>query len=1344
MEKYCALGSLVRAGRKAAGIDQLELAKLMEVSQQTVSRWEGGSSRPRQPKLNELSSLLGLDLEDLIAVGQYGSETVHSKLRLLSLPFENLPDEAFESLCRDLMCAKYPRRRSTRNGSTGQKQFGVDVFVDGSGERIGIQCKRRKNFGPSEIRAAVEFVRPEAGITAGVIALSRTTASSAARLEMQNHPDWELWDGEDISRMIRDLPREKSVRIVDTYFDGLREEFLGIRGPSPWLTVDEVVSPISGRLAVDDNFELAGRIAELSDLRNKASQDHGVVVLVGRGGIGKTRLLREFAVTQEDRPVRFATKGPISPESYELLPTEAPIIIVDDATDFEYEILPLIQGIRSVRPDATVVLSTRPRSVTRLRSFLDPVLTDLERATVQLSDLSIHEAKQLAREALGDQASEFRSESLAKIGYDCPFLVIVGAHLVRSGDIADQELSRRSVLRERILSRFADIAIEGPNSARRGSVLSALAAIQPVPVDDPQFIDCLIAMSGNDHGAVLETIDELENLGLVLRRNQTVRVVPDLLGDALLERALVTESGLDKRFASRIADKVTGRALTHAIKNVSVIDWYRRSTGRSELADVLWSSLAIHALGLPNTDRIELVSRVTPVAAIYPDQALELVASLMACPAPNQVDPYSGIWGEPREITNSDLSRSAAPLIANVGHNRAYLDRALRMLLVIGRSDSRPENVSPDHATRLMRELGQYGPRKSLEFIAGYVETLGALLGDNSLSSDHAVLMPMLKGPLARDFTVTEWRDEELSLERHTVDLIVAGPVRSTVIQIAISCLDRDLEVANSAISVLEEVLRTVDCSESATDEFKVVVSALGSLIEDLKRPALLRYAAHNALGWHAIHGQREERVLAVGARNLLVRDDEYIIVRALRFGWDFDDGELGGGESGGAVFSKYETAAANSTKEIEQMVALHIARGEEASLLERIRRAMMLELQQEGNLPLAGRLLDPLFKAAPDLGIRVLSAPPGDGLVDQEITRSALTALLERRDTRVLPLAEKMVSRSEAQALVVASAVMDCRDPFDGVLEGLIRRLITLDSPVIHRKLLVGLRWFNLGANELIFEMLREAPIESDSGVAEASAELLAGVNQPLWTSLVPNERERFIDRFAETPDLKGYSFARLLNLQMSLEPFQVLRLLQTRVDRAGSDTDFKLFDLRQLNFSPVSELPALIDRTIEWILQGESWLRDFYGVPILQSMLSGHQEEAKYCIRKLVLSGDDGRLRLASSMLEDLPRDFVIKERQYVAALLEQTEQMPESLARFVIGGLHGSAEHGSAPRIVGHDDPEDMKLRSEATTICQILKEGSVVRQFYEEVARRASRRMEEERDSDSRFRERRLWD
>ncbi len=59
------LGERITELRKTAGLSQLELAKIMDVSRQAVSKWETGQSSPDAMNLIQLAEVLDTDIEYL-------------------------------------------------------------------------------------------------------------------------------------------------------------------------------------------------------------------------------------------------------------------------------------------------------------------------------------------------------------------------------------------------------------------------------------------------------------------------------------------------------------------------------------------------------------------------------------------------------------------------------------------------------------------------------------------------------------------------------------------------------------------------------------------------------------------------------------------------------------------------------------------------------------------------------------------------------------------------------------------------------------------------------------------------------------------------------------------------------------------------------------------------------------------------------------------------------------------------------------------------------------------------------------------------------------------------------
>ncbi len=292
-------GDLLRSARLGLGWDQAQFARRAGVGQQTVSRWERGSSTPRRAMILQVAEVLGLDVQillDAVADGQRneapGAELPVRPL-LTELPLGQLPEDVFERFCSDLAEQQYPWPDVVHGyGSRGDKQDGIDIEVcHPDGPPTGIQCKRVKEFGPADVRDAVKALIME--VRECVIYLSRV-ASPGARKEIAAHDGWRLLDGLDIARSVRGLPDLARIRLVDTYFPGFREPFLGVLRPSPWEMVDDFFRPLAGISLLSHKWQLVDRDQELAALAAFAwDVDRRVALVIGQGGIGKSRIVRQ-------------------------------------------------------------------------------------------------------------------------------------------------------------------------------------------------------------------------------------------------------------------------------------------------------------------------------------------------------------------------------------------------------------------------------------------------------------------------------------------------------------------------------------------------------------------------------------------------------------------------------------------------------------------------------------------------------------------------------------------------------------------------------------------------------------------------------------------------------------------------------------------------------------------------------------------------------------------------------------------------------------------------------------------------------------------------------------------
>ena len=164
--RYPSLGSLIIELRQKSGItEQSGLARLVNSTQQTVSRWELGLARPGPKKIPLIAKALGIDQDTLFREAGYMKEASHIKKMVSGsisfsrpFPLAELSPENFERFCFYFLNFLYGEQKDVKvhRVELGHRQQGVDIDIIFPNRTIyTFQCKRVQNFGPAMVFAAM-------------------------------------------------------------------------------------------------------------------------------------------------------------------------------------------------------------------------------------------------------------------------------------------------------------------------------------------------------------------------------------------------------------------------------------------------------------------------------------------------------------------------------------------------------------------------------------------------------------------------------------------------------------------------------------------------------------------------------------------------------------------------------------------------------------------------------------------------------------------------------------------------------------------------------------------------------------------------------------------------------------------------------------------------------------------------------------------------------------------------------------------------------------------------------------------------------------------------------------
>jgi transcriptional regulator with XRE-family HTH domain len=1375
---------LVKRARKGLGWTQRDLADRLGVGQQAVSGWERGMSCPSAAMVRQVLELLDLDVDSL-RNARGGSDAtadeasrVRTPVRPLAtrLPVQELPPEVFEQFSADLAAALHPQARVHRCGGQGHTQGGIDVIVHHpDGPPTGIQCKREQKFGPAKVTEAIGELKVDVGHC--YLFLTRV-ASPQARQEIANHPSWTLWDVDDLSREVRSLPdRDAAVRLVDTYFPGWRESFLGVPSPGPWMTTEEFFRPFVKQGIYSHVWELVGRIAESAALRTYATDPDcsgHIAVVAGRGGIGKTRLLRAVAReldAEEHVTVRFlATDAVIDAQDFEVLPpNNRLLIVVDDAHD-RADNVAIIAGIQRFRPKANVLLSLRPYGLAQLSTDLRRIGVHPSEVPIwELGDLTVQDAESLAHAVLGPDIEPQIATRLAAVAPDCPLLIVVGATLIARGVLDPARLEASEDVRTEILQMFGAAVTDTPGTGEtelRREVLKAVAVLQPFRLDQPAFQQAASTLTGKPFDQVIPHVRALQDAGVLLRRGQSVRIVPDLLGDVILADAAVDgPSGASTGYLERVYSATSGDTLAHAVINAGRVDWQTRSNGNDpgSAVEVLWTALTAEYVNGAVSSRRRILQAVRHVAAFQPTHAITLVRTVPEGP-PATVGPI-----DPAHLTANDdgVIRDLPGLLYRAAFSLDHLAEAADLLWELARHDTRPPHQHPEHPIRLLAELAEYAVGKPAEFQYGMVAAAQRWLRDDDVAAHAHSPFAVLEPILATEVEQRRFDGLTLTLRAYPVDADAVRPLHNRVVDLAfIETHTDDVRRAVRAARALEAALRyptgmfgraiSAEEHDRWTPVFVDILDRLAQLAVHPRLDPVVAVAVRQAVQWHAQYATGETTRAAQSVLSALPKGTEHRLAHALHDGWgpsvrDLDD---------------YTEWSRRQEAHLVEVAADVCGRWSPDEVIDRLVRRLTLDGYACGPAVASpGPFVWTLVRHHPEVGAALVRRVVSDRSDSDTAEPAALGVLRELVPVALSMLTESLPSEAMnlARALVYTPSVVDTRAVAHAfglgrgnratLLDGeadLLRNLITHADPRTRQLAVSAARLLGDGNRELATHLITGVRFGDSTKLASEVAALLKTPSTVSWKQLTDTQTTDLLDQLHTCPSIDDYHITHLLAEMSAYRPEQVLELLFRRVDTYEQNSpaaEYKPLPYRwhkPLGFRGSKDFERLSRRVLDWIAENpESWVRERMGAQIFAALAGRYDEPVLRLLSEAVASGSRQHVLAVGTVLSAAPRDFAWSHAEFVIDALRAAEKLGDDCVRAIGSGLHSAAIQGVRMGTPGQPYQEDLEQRDKATELAETMPPGSIEHQFYRSLASTAESRINWEADRDAFLDDRRTW-
>jgi DNA-binding Lrp family transcriptional regulator len=272
-------------------------------------------------------------------------------------------------------------------------------------------------------------------------------------------------------------------------------------------------------------------------------EESGVVLVVGAGGLGKTRLALEMALEQGGEWCFIDADMQFTVESINELPVSKHLtVVIDNAHRRLDDLGALLSALERLPFHPKVVLIARPGyrdevSGVTAGVWLGPISKEL---TIELGPLGWKPMSEMLKAPPLEIESGPQRGAIVQLAEGNPQIAVIAARVAKE---------RRSVLGlsgdellQRYIAYLIPTTLAGDSDSRRQrQLLALLAALGGIDVGEDEVLREIAGMLRSTPEQVADRLEQLAESGLVVGDRARYRIKPDLLAEHILFALALTE-----------------------------------------------------------------------------------------------------------------------------------------------------------------------------------------------------------------------------------------------------------------------------------------------------------------------------------------------------------------------------------------------------------------------------------------------------------------------------------------------------------------------------------------------------------------------------------------------------------------------------------------------------------------------------------------------------------------------------------------------------------------------------------------------------------------------------------
>lgn len=1321
--KYELLGKLLSQLRENTETTQhFDIANLVKANQTIVNRWEKGISRPNLTQLRILGEIYKVDYRILLEAAGYKEK---AEVATFDKPFPlgALNPDSFERFCLYFLAKLLPAANVHRVGSSGHTQDGIDVdavFPDQT--TFSFQCKRVDTFGPAKVE---EVISKHTRIAKKKFLLLSRVATPKARMTIEPHSEWDIWDIEDISRVIRqELTKEHQIRLVDIFFSGQRLSLLGVTEAGPWQDFEQFYAPfLEVSKAFSHRWKLIGRQREAEALLTFINTEHiSCVLLIGSGGSGKSKLIKDVISDFETNNhnailIRFLSPTEdVTSRSLQELGQGQKILVIDDTHDRK-DLQLLFQYVANPNNKTKLILASRPYGIDYIKSHASNFGISSENiTTIRLNALDLNQTTLLAEQVLNEFGGPAHfAKHIAKLTLDCPLATVMGAQVVATQPSPIEFIKNQDLFRITLLAKFQD-TIAGEIGSKSDSyaikkLLKVLSLIQPFHPEEkilPILVDYIEQIPPTETQRLTRLLNDA---GVLFKRGGRYRIAPDLLGDYIIEQTCIGINGISTGYAEKLFDYEDTKYIENILVNLGKLDW-RLNDGdpkKSRLLDGIWGKLK------PKERYSDpYIKAVTAVAYYQPNHALDFAEKLI--------------------ISRENL-HDLPPLIKHTAYSLEHINRACECLWELGRGDSRELHSNPGHAIRILSELCSVEPFKPIEFNQAVVEFCLHLIQNQHSFDNSYTPLDILSGLFKTEGHTTKSNVKSFTFEPFFVDPTFISTLRNKVIDFILRLLTSNHpHVAIKAAQFIQKALYyprglfgavpSMDFKEGWTNEHVITLNKLLNLCATSDIHPLVFIEILRSASFHIHHTTSPTHAIAHRLLSLVPSSLHFRTTIMLIDGYSLLFKEID--------FNVQQSNLDNYLHSLSAELISQFITGEDLRYF--IETIMIdIDLHYNGTKQPSPVLYRHLLQSSNTLAKATLDATlTVPNSKTNAFTSISLSKLLAEESKTGVIYARSLIDTNivELQIAVANSyAYSDKRkNGFSREDIEILKTLLSSTNSKIAHNAVYSIHNVASVDKDLAIELLNCVDISSSVDLASEVLTLFYSDNSIPFNLLTSSAVENYLNKLVPILALDGHWIDSFLSKASLHHPSLTFAFFVKRVNFAAHLNNWQY---RPCNYGPYINVAlrfresnscnTLLREAADWIKSENSsnylFLKTscelFYAMfaPIDLEMIEFLTEWAK--------SGDSEDLIIISQILSEADSSIFFEHHSFVILLYELAYSFGKSAIDALNNGLHSAAISGVKSGVPGEPFPKDIMMRDESSAILADLPRFSPAYQFYQNI-------------------------